>query len=391
MISLVLFLLGSPTFAANGSGVEDGFDAPPVTVWRRALPGGVSGSASHSERSTPVPTDDGLLLGVDSGSGLFLLSQKDGRQLRHFAADASVQGSPVTLEDRIVFGDVAGNTYCYDHDGNLLWRHESGSPILSTPRIYDGIVYLTNVDDLTVALGLDTGKLEWQYQRPKDAGRQAELALFSAPTPTISSGALVTGYSDGFLVGFNPLTGDVLWDVQVGEGRYPDIIATPTPGEADLYASGYFKPLMAIDANTRNIRWRFEAGAASAATLAPGDSLLHPGSDGILRSLNTLTGGLNWSWNSGGNGALTTPVLTPVGVLIGASDGGLYLIDQETGKQKWEAKYDFLLDGVTSTPVVVGRDVFFVSNAGFLYKLTAPKDDHTDHGHSADGWSRLVR
>ena len=195
-------------------------------------------------------------------------------------------------------------------------------------------------------------------------------------------------------MGLNAATGDVLWDTQVGEGRYPDIVGTPVANETDVFASGYFGPLLAIDSQTRNVRWRVEAGAAATSTLMKveaGEHLLHPGSDGTLRCIDTLTGGQVWSWSSGSNGALTRPHVTDAGILFGATDGGLYLVDPKTGEEIWRARYEFLLEGVTAAPLVSGRDVFYTSNAGNLYKMTAFDDDHMNATRTASGWTRIQR
>jgi outer membrane protein assembly factor BamB len=373
---------------------EESFSGNPVPVWSHALPGGHTSSANHAERSRPVPTHDGLLLGTDAGAGLYLVSKQDGRTLRVYPSEASVQGSAVVLPEMVVFSDVSGVTYAYTHEGNLEWRHSSGSPILSTPLVEAGRVFLTNVDDLTVSLDVATGDLDWQYQRPKDATRTAELALFGAPTPILSNGQLISGYSDGYIVSLNPNTGEILWDTQVGEGRYPDLVGTPSSNTDDVFASGYFGPLVAIDVRTQNVRWRLDAGSADSGVIAEskdGSVLLHPGSDGTLRCVSLLTGGVKWEWKSGKNGALTMPVVRSGGVFVGATDGGLSRLDLETGEETWKANYGFLLEGITSAPVISGRELFFVTNAGNLYKMMVPIDDNVDSTATQDGWTRLTR
>jgi outer membrane protein assembly factor BamB len=366
---------------------------PPTPVWQVPLPGRLSKTANHAERSAPVDAPEGLLLGVDSDTGLFLVSRDDGRMIRRYSSDASVQGSAVVGPDKLFFADSAGGTYCYSHAGDLLWSHASGAPILSTPTVFGPMVYVTNVNDLTVAIHVETGSLEWQYQRPPDAGRVTELALFSAPTPLVLNGIVVTGYSDGSMVGLHAQTGDVVWDTQVGEGRYPDLIGTPSANQTDVFASGYFGPLVALDAKTQSLRWSHDAGSATSAALVDTDAgalIAHPGSDGTLRGLNVSTGELVWTWSSGNNGALTEPVITGAGLLMGATDGGLYLVNPASGEEVWRARYPFLLEGVTATPLVLGRDVYFVSNAGNLYKMTAFEDDKVSHTQS-QGWTRLQR
>jgi outer membrane protein assembly factor BamB len=390
---MILFCLLS-LITAHGAPQADAFTTPPSPAWDIELPGGISNTASHAERSTPVATEEGLLLGVESSKGLFLISRKDGRTLQVYPSKASVQSSAIVHDDKIYFADMSGTTWCYKKDGELLWQHTGGAPILSNPHMENGTVYITNVEDLTVALSGETGSLVWQYRRPPSAERTADLALYSAPTPIIEDGVLLTGYSDGFVVGLNPKNGDVLWDIRVGEGRYPDIVATPTVKDGDLFVSGYFSPLIAVDLKTQNIRWRLEAGAASAGIVhegQSGDALVHPGSDGKLRYINTTAGSIIWTWDSGNGAALTEPVLTDAGILIGSGDGGVYLIDPENGEQVWKSSYPFLLDGVTASPVVDGRMLYFLSNSGKMYSMISVAQGPKEARSAWPSWSRLNR
>ena len=386
-----------PLIAASllmGASASEAPRVPSTLVWRAQLPGGHPNSANHAERSRPVLTDEGLLLGSNSGQGLYLLSVVDGRVLNQFPALGSVQSSAVVGDDWIAFSDVAGKTYAYSVGGAPLWEHDSGSPILSTPSVDEDHIYITNVDNLTVAISRADGSLSWQYQRPKDGARVAELALFGAPTPVVSGDAVITGYSDGGLVGLSRATGDKLWDVQLGTGRYPDVVATPTSHNSDIFATGYFGPLQAIDQQTQNVRWTADAGAADAGLVvqsSKGELFMQPGSDGVLRALSVLTGTEVWQWATGKNGALTRPVVMGTAVLIGATDGGLALIDIETGALVWRDRFEFLLEGVSAAPLVSGRDVYFVSNAGFVYRLRIPVDDYANHSVTNDGWTRINR
>jgi outer membrane protein assembly factor BamB len=141
-------------------------------------------------------------------------------------------------------------------------------------------------------------------------------------------------------------------------------------------ASGYFQPLVAIDIPTRSVRWRLDAGSAGAAVVDERDGkavVYHPGSDGKLRAVSLLTGAESWTWDSSVSGALTTPLMTPAGLFVGSSDRGLYLIDPDSGDEVWRFHEDFILNGVSSAPVAAGRQLFFVSNAGNLYAMIAPR------------------
>ena len=93
----------------------------------------------------------------------------------------------------------------------------------------------------------------------------------------------------------------------------------------------------------------------------------------MLRAFSTLTGAEKWSWSSGTTTALTEPIPTAAGLVIAASNGRIHIVDPENGKLRWSWHEPELLEGITATPTIAGRQVLFVSNAGFLYSMVAPE------------------
>jgi outer membrane protein assembly factor BamB len=356
------------------------FDAPPVFQFRVPLPGGRLNSASHSEWSAPVLHGDWVFVGAAAGHAMYALSRTSGSLIRTFDAETSVESAAAIGTDRVYSSDTGGTTYCYAFDGTLEWQHDGSAPVLVAPTLTpDGkLVVVTNVDDLAVALDTATGALVWQYRGKRDATRQAELSLYAAPRAAVVGDDVLLGFSSGTLAAVELATGEEVWKRGVGEGRYPDVVSDPVAGGTDVYASGYYKPLVAIDLPTHNVRWRLDIGAARAPYLDPttpgGPTLYHPGSDGRLRAVATLTGAELWSWNSDTNGALTAPVPTPAGLLLGSSDGLIYLVDPATGDEAWRWHEPYLLRGLSSEPAVSGRQAIFVSNAGYLYALVVPRE-----------------
>lgn len=355
---------------------DGAFDAPPVAQWKARLPGGRVAAGTHTERTRPVVVGDSLLVGSAGGSALYQLSRRDGSLLRTYPAQGSVESEAVVADDRVYFSDRAGSTWCYTLAGELVWQHRGSAPVLVRPTVAGGRVYVTNVDDLAVALDASDGELQWRYRRPPDLTREAELALYAAPPAVVLEDRVMLGFSDGSVVAMDAERGDIVWERPVGEGRYPDVVAAPVAWGGDLYASGYFTPLVAIDRETQNVRWRLELGAANAvaldATLAE-PVLYHPGTDGVLRAVVARTGEQLWAWDSQTSGALTTPVLTDAGLVVASSDGLVYLVDAETGAEVWRYHEPRRLNGVTSAPTVAGRQLLFVSNAGWLHSMIVPR------------------
>lgn len=359
-------------------------DAPPVADWTVRLPGPRLNSPTRTERSRPVVVGDDILVGSASTTGLYVLSRTDGSVIRKFASRASVASAPTAAGDQVYFADTGGTVHAYTFEGKELWSRYVGSAVLTSPTLDHDRLFVATVSDLALSLDAATGDLQWQYQRPPDPSRSTDLALYARPQPVVVDHTVLCGFSDGALVALDVARGDVAWERSVGEGRYPDLVAAPISSGSDVYASGYFAPLEAIDRKTQRVLWRVDHGSASPPSLwtdADGDILLlHPGTDGTLRAIVALTGELKWSWDSGSTGALTTPQLTPAGVMVGSSEGGLWLINPATGATTWTYDEDQQLQGLAVEPTIDGRQVLFVTNAGRLHSLivprkTAPMDD----------------
>ncbi len=354
-----------------------GFDGPPIVKFATPLPGSPLNAARHAERGGPVVHGSSLFLGSAGGQGLFELNRTDGSLRRTFEASASVESAPLVADGRVFFGDTAGATWCYRlADGEPCWAqpHRGTAPVLATPTLAKGQVIVTNVDDLVVALDAATGELTWRYQPKPDPTRSAELTLFATPAARVIGEHVAVGFSDGSVTALTIDTGEVEWSRRVGEGRYPDVVAEAVPSNTDLFVSGYWTPLVAIDIPSRTVRWRVDAGAAAPVTvLGQGldATVFHPGTDGVVRAVAAVSGAERWQWDSGDGGALTEIIATEAGLFVGSSAGGLSLLDPASGTELWRWHEPFLLTGLSVAPVVEGRDLYVVTNAGMLYGLRA--------------------
>lgn len=92
----------------------------------------------------------------------------------------------------------------------------------------------------------------------------------------------------------------------------------------------------------------------------------------ILLCLDARTGERIWEWSSGTNGALTRPVVTPAGLLVASSAGTISLVDPVDGVETWSFRPGYQLEGISAPPTVAGRQLLFVTNAGFLHSMIAP-------------------
>jgi outer membrane protein assembly factor BamB len=371
-------VLAPPIETAPFETYPGSFDRAPVLQWRVPLPAGPTRGGAHSERTRPVIVGDVILVGATYGEGLSMLSRRNGARIRAFAAKDAVEAEAVVEGDRVWFSDTGGHTWCYALTGALLWSYAGTAPILARPTLWNGKLIVADVDDRVVALDAATGELLWRYQAARDLTRAAELALYAAPAPVVAGEQVVVGFSDGSLAGIDARSGAERWLKRLGEGRYPDVVADVVATDSALYASGYYGPFVAFDLQGRNTLWRVDAGAAfpvAAVQTPDGLVLYHAGSDGKVRALSALTGAERWVWDSGDAAAsLTTPQWTDAGLLVASSVGAVSLLDPDTGALRWQFSENYLLNGISSVPVVSGRQLLLVSNAGNLYSFLAPSD-----------------
>ena len=362
-------------YTLSSPDVSGEFSSPPVVQWVVPLPVPPHTSASHTELGGPVLHGDEIFIGSAAADALLVLDRRDGHLLRQLPTTAPVQAPVVIDGELLYFSDTSGTTWCYPLEGEEpLWSHYSGAPVLSSPTIADGRVYISNVDNLVYALDAGSGELVWRYAHRIDPTRTAELELYGAPSPVLAGETVLTGFSDGALIALSVEGGEALWSRRVGEGKYPDLIAPAMVREDDILVAGYTEPLLALDRTNQAVRWRLEIGGPQAVVEAEG-LLLHGGGDGLLRALDAQTGDQLWEWDSQTGSALTQPIPTPAGLLVGASAGSVYLVNTLTGALLWEYDPGYFLAGVTSTPAVGGRQAVVLTNAGNLISFIVPRSD----------------
>lgn len=346
--------------------------SPPLLLWQLQLPGEKPSTATRTEPAAPVVDERYVYVGYSGASALLVLDRRDGSLVAELRTNAPVASAPVLTDTFVYVTDGAGYTSAFRRDrlelGEPAWTHFSGAPILSSPTLTDGVLHVSNVDDLVYALDAASGELRWRHAHKLEGVRSAELELFGAPRPVVADGTVYVGFSDGFLVGLGAADGTPRWSAQIGEGVYPDIIAPAAPFGKSVIVGGYSEPLVSLDPATRGVQWRVPVGSAAPLTIE-GETLWHGGTDGVLRRIDARTGNVVWSWDSGTGGSITEPIPTAQGLLVASSEGSMYLVDPSAGTTRWTFDPGVLVTGIAARPAVDGDEVYAVSNAGILYKM----------------------
>jgi len=249
--------------------------------------------------------------------------------------DGQIWGSPVVADGVLYVPSYDRHLYALDATtGDEIWRYRTGAIMDGTPAVSGGIVYFGSFDETLYAVDAHTGRERWSY----DAGGIVRSS------PTVDDGTLYVG------------SGCRVLNCQ--EHR--------EPGLEDI---GY---VLALDAETGEQEWRYEAGGGVLSTSAVvGGSIYLGCSDRRVYSIDASTGEVEWDFETG-NWVWSSPTVVGGTVYTGSMDGNIYALEASTGAKRWLVETDGTY--VSSSPAVAD-DTMYIGVA-----LSSDVDGNEDRG-----------
>ena len=197
---------------AEGNG-----DGTTTVLWHTPL--------SHGDSSPAVY--NGKVYAGTNNRQFFCLDADTGEQLWWYKPQSAtfIPSSPTVVDDRVYFGGIeSGFLYCMDADPSdgidegvsndgqvgegfdLLWIAQAQGPIMSSPAVYDGMVYVGSYDHRMYCFDAVSGSQEWTY----------ETGGIIVSSPGIADGKLYIGSNDGAVSCLSCDTGSLLWSSMTG-------------------------------------------------------------------------------------------------------------------------------------------------------------------------------
>ena len=273
-------------------------------------------------------------------------------------------GSPISDQGRILVGCGDGQLYALSaDDGSLLWSYASGEEHGSAPVVSKGLVFVLSSSDTLFALEAQTGKWAWRYRREASGH---EFAIRSVTSP------VVVGRS-----GHRRFLGR--------RGRRPALQGRKrrlaARDQRRQRASGLGR--LAAERRRASLRGQLQgrsdgaggsgrsdplaAGVAHRKSVAPERRQRSlPAAVGKLAAFNAYDGTPLWEKGIGSSSA--TGLLTFPGVLLVSIGGPMLFLNARTGRPLGRA-FDPGKAGITSAPGLHGRDLYVLSNNGWLYAM----------------------
>jgi outer membrane protein assembly factor BamB len=252
--------------------------------------------------------------------------------------------------------------------GGIKWTFKTGGPIVASPAIADGVVYIPSMDKYLYAIDQETGKEKWKYKS----------SMPIASSPAVAGGLLYFVSSAGGLGALDTASGKIKWVLPTEYERkfearnlhgsppasqtIPDVwdIFTSSPAVANgkVYFGSGDGNVYAADAQTGLLQWKFTTKDVVHASPAVVGNTVYIGSwDSYLYAIDAETGQERWAFKTGEDAVIhnqvgfqSSPAVVDGTVYVGCRDAHVYAVDAATGRKKWD--YPTSKSWVIGTPAV---------------------------------------
>ena len=268
--------------------------------------------------------------------------------------------------------------------GALRWETHLKSPIVASPIVVQGTVYIGAADKKLYALDAATGQQRWAFatqdwivsavavagDRVIVASQDSRLHVVGAET---GRRRLLYETGMGRHIGVGPaIAGERAYFGTVGARVWAiDWQATTYPWEPALLfwqTNLYLWGMRSTPPVQKGSVWSRHVGGDVRHTPAIAHNLVYvTAAPGKVVALDAATGAERWRTDL--RMVITAaPTVAGTAVLIGTQDGVVFGLDAHTGAVLW----DFTTAGkITGSPIVAGDTMYVASHDGTLYAVTS--------------------
>ncbi|MBI4547445.1 MAG: PQQ-like beta-propeller repeat protein [Ignavibacteriae bacterium] len=282
--------------------------------------------------------------------------------------DASAGFSPYSgaASDGYLFvGNLQGEVHAIEiSTGKKIGVHDFGSSIVGTPIIENNTLFvaLTNEKENLVGYNLLTGRVVWR----------AVVGNVES-SPLMIGDRLYVTTLQGKLICVNKHTGETIWTYKIPVQQRPTIIRSSPSSDGNIILFGCDDGhLYAVDGNDGTFRWSAKTGGSIVSSPSIRARKVVVGSlDEILYAFDVDNGNLVWKQALGAK-IYASPAINEKHVYIGTSAQTFYCISLETGNVIWK----FSTKSVINAPPLISGDIVYVGSLDKnLYALHSETGD----------------
>ena len=306
--------------------------------------------------SVTLASSDGTVIALDGASGQDLWRGSAGSPI---AAGAGTDGRYAAVVTR-------NNDLVVLEQGRPLWREPLGAAAFTSPLVAGARVFVSTADRSISAFDAQTGRRLWNYTRPGEQG----LALRQSGVLLAVGDTLVGGLS-GRLIGLDPRTGAVRWDVAIANPRgtndverLVDLVGSVSR-EGDVVCARAFQAAVGcVNAARGNLLWSKPANG-SEGVHGDAQSVFGTEGDGRVVAWRRSDGERSWTFERLKFRGLTAPLSIGRSVAVGDAQGYVHFLSRQDGSTMGRVSTDG--SAIAAAPVLVGNTLVVVTRNGGIF------------------------
>jgi outer membrane assembly lipoprotein YfgL len=249
--------------------------------------------------------------------------------------------------------------------GQEVWRQRLASTSFTAPLVAGQRVFVLGADRSVSAYDANSGIRLWTQSRTGEplVLRQSGVLLAVGDT-------LVVGLA-GRMVGFNPNTGSVRWEVPLANPRgvndierMVDLVGPVSRLNTEVCARAFQSAVGCVDAQRGTLKWTQMADGVQG---VHGDEGMIFGSerDGHVAAWNRSTGQKTWSNDQLLHRDLSAPLVLGRSVAVGDGAGFVHLLSREDGSFMGRLSTDG--SAIVTPPALAGDTLLVLTRSGNLF------------------------
>lgn len=310
---------------------------------------------------------DGLLYTTDAGGDVQATDAKTGDKVWNVSVGEDVTSGASAGNGIVIVGTDMGHAIALDaKTGQQKWDADVGNQMLAPAQIANNIVILKTVADTLIALDASSGRQLWNFVNDAPT-----LILRLGSTPQIAGNNVYVGFASGRLSALGLQMGDILWQQQIALPRganavqqMVDIDADPVLQSDRLYTATYQGNIAALGLSDGRTIWSHSISTYTG-LVADQSAVYVTDAKGYVWAFSASDGRVIWRQKKLRARVLTAPSLMANYIVVADAEGYLHWIDTQTGQFAARA---MVADNevISSQPLVVGNQVFVLTDAGHL-------------------------
>jgi outer membrane protein assembly factor BamB len=241
----------------------------------------------------------------------------------------------------------------FTNSAKPLWNFSTGAPVVSSPAIVDGCVFVGSNDGQIYCLNASNGKRIWNFTTLGEVDS----------SPAIYNGCAYVGSHDGWVYCIDIASGMPIWISRVG-GL---VRSSPAIVDGCVYVGSGKHDVYCFNASNGVLVWTFSTSLRVDSSPAVSEGVVYVATDDFhVYALNASTGLELWNHHTGS--VISSPNIYDGCVYVGSYDGHISSLNASTGEEIWRYQTE---DCVDSSPAIAYGHVYFGSEDNNLYCLNA--------------------